>query len=247
VLLAALIFGVGAYLSVRQRLSPDLKTMYVNHRWLDLRDAVMNPPKATFGRSYEPPAFYKAAVEYAFPDFSAAEKLAREAIRSARDPFETRQAHFVLQYVYFQEGRYAEQLSEIQVVLPEQDSDPDLKSDVALDTVAMRLPRQSVAQRGFSKVSWTAGDAEDRTIPASINGHPAHYQIDTGDDLSDVSDAEAGRLGLSVYDAPGYGIGEVTAAQYGPELRWWTSWRWAASGCGCIVPGDSRPIFVGQA
>jgi len=50
-----------------------------------------------------------------------------------------------------------------------------------------------------------------------MNGGEAHYGVDTGADLSTISEAEASRLGLQVHEAPGFrwkdGFGHAIAAR----------------------------------
>ena len=50
-----------------------------------------------------------------------------------------------------------------------------------------------------------------------MNGREAHYGVDTGADVSTISEAEASRLGLKVHEAPGFrwrdGFGHAIAAR----------------------------------
>jgi predicted aspartyl protease len=208
ILIVAAIIGSGIYLWVRAHPPPDLKTMYENHRWFQLRDAVLHPPTTLLGLRYEPPTVYQAAVAYAFHDAPAAEKLAFETLRSSRDYFEIVQALLILLKTYKLQGRYQEALTECQTILAKQPGNIQVKRIAALYEAATRLPKMSVVQKRYSKVPWTLDNTGPGSFPVSINGKPARCGIDTAADLSAISEAEASRLGLKLYDAPGHQVSD---------------------------------------
>src|SRR5215471_11235932 len=116
---------------VHSRTGVDLESLYRGRRWFELRDAILHA-----GRF---PTVYRAAVTFAFHDFSEAERLASNVVRSASEPIDMIRARYILADTYAQEERYAAPLAQLRAVNRDQD-----KSDIALYSAAVQFPRQLV-------------------------------------------------------------------------------------------------------
>src|SRR5437879_4377134 len=70
---------------------PNLKALYEQHRWFDLRDAIKHQPA---------PALYKGAVDAAFNDGKTAEAYLDEAIKAQPNSDDAKGAHELLGNFY---------------------------------------------------------------------------------------------------------------------------------------------------
>jgi len=176
---------------VHSRTGVDLESLYRGRRWFELRDALLHA-----GRF---PTVYRAAVTFAFHDFSEAERLASNVVRSASEPIDMIRARYILADTYAQEERYAAALAQLRAVNRDQD-----KSDIALYSAAVQFPRQLVITRRTSRVPWQADPNGHLIFPVTVNGRLAHYELDTGSSYCSISRTEADRLGLKTVDMPGF-------------------------------------------
>jgi predicted aspartyl protease len=164
----------------------ELKALFDSHQWFELRDAVSQP-----GAS----ALYKCAVACAFGDVSQALKEADSVIKSAPRSEQAYQVHDLLANLYLRTGRYGKGLQQLNQML---EIKPDNASDQAGRKVFQALsgsPEQSVGRRGFSKMHYEVKLGNPFTT-VSVNGKPAKYMLDTGMNVSAVSESEAKRVGL---------------------------------------------------
>src|SRR5205814_6900278 len=76
---------------------PNLKTLYEQHRWFDLRDAIKLQPA---------PAFYKGAVAAAFKDGKTAEAYLDDAIKAQPNSADAKESHEILGNLHARTGRY---------------------------------------------------------------------------------------------------------------------------------------------
>ena len=165
----------------------DLKALFDSHKWFDLRDVV-----SQHGAS----AFYKCAVACAFGDVKRARNEGESVIKSSPKSEQAYQAHNLLAYLYYRTGRYRQAQQQLNQMLAIK---PDNASDQAGRKVFQALsgsPEQSVSRRGFSRMHYEV-KLGSPFITLSINGKPAKYMLDTGMNVSAMSESEAKRVGLA--------------------------------------------------
>ncbi len=149
----------------------DLKLLYDNHQWFELRDAL---------RTERGHPLYRIAVAAAFNDSTRAEEEFRVWQRSAQqsDAPALREAVLCIVQMHMRNGRY-------QIELPGGKL-PD-----------MGVPSQTLAAHGASRLH--AEETQDHHLiaPISVNGQTARLALDTGAGISIITESEARRLGLS--------------------------------------------------
>lgn len=183
--------------------APDLKALYDNHQWIELRDAV---------KASNAPVFYRGAADAAFNDFTAADKNLRAALGSAPTSGQSDAAHELLIELYMRSGRYRDTLGVIEAALAHNPAAEDLKNVHALYSAMSKFPEQSMAAHGPSKVSYRMKNG-NMYVPFTINGKQADFLVDTGANFSMISESEARRLGLEIRDAKGATMGDSSGTQ----------------------------------
>ena len=184
--------------------TPDLKSLYDDHQWIELRDAVKSSAKA--------PAFYRGAVDASFNDFSAADKHLRAALESAPPAELADAAHELLIELYMRSGRYRDTLGMIETALRRNPGAEDLKNVHALYSALSRFPEQTMAAHGASKVRYRMKQG-NMFVPFTVNGKQSDFLVDTGANFSLISESEARRLGLQISDATGATMGDSSGTQ----------------------------------
>jgi hypothetical protein len=199
---AILLFWASTCVTASVR-APDLKRLFDEHRWFELRDAIDETS----------PAFYRGAVACVFNDGSGCEKTFRSAIRSAPRSEDAAEARGLLLSLYHRAGRFRRAVAEIDGLLATDPDNTSLKSARALFGALARYPDQSIARRRHSTIRYRM-KAGNLFVPVSIRGRAAHYIVDTGADFSLISESEARRLGLMVHDG-GAGVTDITGGTVG--------------------------------
>jgi tetratricopeptide (TPR) repeat protein len=88
---------------------PTLKSLYDQHRWFELREAIKNNKQA--------PALYLGALASAFNETKEAEKDLNRAIALAPNSDDAVEAHETLGYLYARSGRYREVVQQLDSIL----------------------------------------------------------------------------------------------------------------------------------
>ncbi|HEY6372120.1 MAG TPA: aspartyl protease family protein [Candidatus Sulfotelmatobacter sp.] len=176
-----------------------LKALYDAHRWFELRDAVAK------GNA---PLFYQGAVACAWNDLHRCAKKLAGVIKSRPQSDEALQAHRLLTYAYLRQGKYRGALAQADAVLALKPSDSEVQGDRPLLAVLSEFPEQEVAHGHVTTLKM-----QEAGLPIAINGVPATYWIDTGANLSALSESEAKRYGLRILSAP-VKIGDVTGTEF---------------------------------
>jgi predicted aspartyl protease len=171
----------------RAQSSDQLKTLYDAHQWFQLRAAV----------GTDASAFYRGVVAFAFDDRAQAEKNLEAQIASAPNSDETYQAREFLTYLYIRAGRYRRAFEQSKAMLTARPNNADARNAGSLFAALGRYPDQSVIQRRASVVRYRMDDG-NLFVPVSVNGKPATYMLDSGANLSTMSESESKRLGLVV-------------------------------------------------
>ena len=177
--------------------TPDLKSLYQEHRWFELRDAT------SIGGS----AFYRGAVECAFAQLTKCETDLHSVVKSGSSSEDTTEAHRILVSVYFRLGMYKAALREAEALLALNPNDFDIKGDLPLLELLGEFSDQTIQSTGGSALK-----IQEHGLPVSIDGRSATYWFDTGANLSVMSASEARRLGLSIRTV-GSKVGVMTGAK----------------------------------
>ena len=170
---------------------PSLKTLYDQHRWFQLRDAL---------KGRETPPLYKGAVASAFNDPQAAEKYFSETIKLNPASGEAADARDMLIDLYGRSGQYHEALHKLDESLRMKPGRPDLVNARLLFAAWSRHPDQSTASDRPSHFQGQAA-RDGIVLPVSIHGKTAHWTLDTGANFSMISENEAAMLGVAVDEA----------------------------------------------
>ena len=190
VLLASLCFGA-------QVDDANLKSLYDNHRWFELRDSITKVNAS---------AFYQGAIACAFNDVRRCEKEFRDVFNSAPRSDEAVEAHRTLASAYLTHGEYKKALAQVDAILALRPTDADALGGHPVLAALADTPDQRIAGRH------TTVQLEDGGLPFSINGVHATYWFDTGAELSVLTESEAKRFGLREHQAS-VKVGDVNGTQ----------------------------------
>jgi predicted aspartyl protease len=182
----------------------DLKSLYETHQWFKLRDAV---------RAVKATPFYRGAVAYAFNDFKQAQKYLQDVIKSAPKSEQASEARGLLIYVFQRAGGYRQAMSQIEELLAAESDNTNLKNARSFFAELSQYPEQSVTRRNYSSIRCRTHDG-NLFVPLSVDGKSADYILDTGANVSTISESEAKRLGLAIHKSGVKGT-VATGAQVG--------------------------------
>jgi hypothetical protein len=164
-----------------------LQSAYDEHRWFDLRDAVM---------SGSTPPFYRFFVATAFNDRRSALQTIRVVTRSGAKADQLASLHYALYRLYYRLGLYRESAAEARrtwVLAPDQaPSGEAAKGDLA---ALEQLPDMRLVSRRPASVTFTTWD-ERIVSPVTINGHSTRLVLDSGNSISAIAESQAKNLGL---------------------------------------------------
>jgi predicted aspartyl protease len=190
VLLASLCFGA-------QEDDANLKSLYDNHRWFELRDSI---------RKGSASPFYEGAIACAFNDVRRCEKKFRAILNSAPNSDEAIEAHRTLASAYLTHGEYKKALGQVDAILALRPTDGDALGGHPVLAALADTADQQIAGRH------TTVQLEDGGLPFSINGVHGTYWFDTGAELSVLTESEAKRFGLRLHQAS-VQVGDVNGTQ----------------------------------
>ena len=139
--------------------------------------------------------FCKGAADINALQLSSGRKHLDTVIQKAPTSPEAYRAHELLAYQYLRTGMYREFHSEIEASLKLKPSSADAKQVLPMAAIAAQYPDQSVVHLEPSSIQ-----SIDGQIPLTINGQPATYGLDTGANLSVMSENEAKRFGMKIED-----------------------------------------------
>lgn len=165
-------------------------TLYESHRWFELRTAV--------GQA-NAPSFYRGAIAASFNDPELAQKHLDSVILSAPRSDDAYRARELLTYLFMRSGRYHRALEQIEAMLSVKPDDASAQNAHLLLAALGRYPEQSVTTRRYSRASYRISDG-NLFLPVVVNGKSSTYMLDSGADVSAISESEAKRLGLNVRD-----------------------------------------------
>jgi hypothetical protein len=208
--LAVIVLGLWSCAEAQTPRDASLKQLYDRHGWFELRDAAQ-------GKNV--PALYLGAVASAFNRVKDAEQSFNRAIREASNAAVANEAREQLAMLYIRVGRTTDAgrlIEDILKVAPE-------RSDIRNARVIFGAFRDHQNQRVDSRRATFTCEVSDSgvRIPLSVNGQPVSWLLDTGANISLLSEAEARMVGLVVHDSTGQaddlagGATKVRTAQVG--------------------------------
>jgi Aspartyl protease/Tetratricopeptide repeat len=168
--------------------SSALKPLYDQHRWFELHEAVQHQ---------EAPALYKGAVASAFNDTKAAEKYLNQTIKLEPNSANAEDAHKRLADLCIRSGRYHEAVQQLDQALRIKPASPDVVNARAIFAAWSRHPDQSI-RIAKSTSFHTDVTKHGVKLPVSIHGKSVHWLLDTGGNLSVMSESEARMLGVAI-------------------------------------------------
>src|SRR5690348_13044132 len=115
---------------------PDLKHLYDQHRWAELREQFKHVEAA--------PPLYLGAIASAWNDTTNAEKYLKEVIEGAPDSAEAAEAHEQLGYIYARSGRYRYVVRELDSIARISPNRTDVKNIRQIYAAFAKHPNQSV-------------------------------------------------------------------------------------------------------
>jgi hypothetical protein len=172
----------------------ELKRLSDIHQMFLLRDAVSGHPQTS--------DFYSGEVACAFNDTAACEEKFKRILATEPKSPAAKRIHHILAYAALREGRYARALREMDALLALDPQDGDAKDTRPFVEGLSHFPDQAVEVSSATRATIQMGDGK---LPLLINGEKASYFIDTGANLSTLSQSEVLRLGMEMHDVKSKG------------------------------------------
>jgi predicted aspartyl protease len=166
-----------------------MKTLYEQHRWFELRDALKSSKNA--------PALYSGAVASAFNDVKKAEKDLNRAIEIAPNSEDAAEAHEMLGYLYARSGRYHEVIQQLDWIEKIKPGRSDIENIRKIYAAFSKHPDQFSAGQRSTSVRASVS-REGVVLPVTIHGRTVHWLLDTDFNISAMSESEARSLGVVV-------------------------------------------------
>ncbi len=162
------------------------------HHWFDLRDAVM---------AGGAPLLDRVIVATAFHDVRGAEAAMKTLLQSKPNVDDAVDAHFAMFRMYERMGRLRSGAAESYKIFKVAPDRTPTGADLDNLQGQARVPDLKVVSRKPAMVKYTIlPNGPHMAAPITINGHDAHYIIDTGAAYSMATETEAKRLGLKMVE-----------------------------------------------
>lgn len=174
------------------RAEPELEQLYRSHRWFELRDAIPRCSEASF---------YSGAVAAVFNELDECKKLFQSMIQSSPASRQAREAHQILAWMYARGGEFSSALSKLQALAALQEDTAELARGIDLYAALARYPQQRVVERGLSDLSYKKLDGYI-FVPLQVNGRAAHFMVDSGANISLITESQARELRLPIQEVP---------------------------------------------
>ena len=195
-------FVVLSGLSAFAQTGEQLKKLYDDHDWLQLREAV---------RKGKASAFYQGVAASISNDVVAAERHLQSVINSAPTSTAADDAYSFLTQTYMRVGRYREAFAVTERALKLKPDSEGFKNANRMLGALSKYPEQSVASLRYSRLQYTMKDG-NLFVPVQLNDHSVTALVDTGANFSLISAEEAKRLGLTIRDGEGATIDDSSGA-----------------------------------
>jgi predicted aspartyl protease len=141
--------------------------------------------------------FYAGEVACAFNDVATCEEKFKKVTAAEPNSMVAAGGHHILAYALLREGRFARALHELDALLAIDPKDPDANDTRPFFEALSHFPDQTVQENSAGKATVHMRDGR---LPLLINGKKAFYFIDTGANLSTLTESEALRLGMEIKD-----------------------------------------------
>ncbi len=166
-----------------------LRSLYDQHRFFELRDAIK-------GQSAS--ALYLGTVASAFNDTKRAERYLNRVIKLDPASDNAYEAHEQLANLFARLGRNREVVQQLDQMLAMKPNSSDVQSDRPIFAGFSRYPDQSIGKKRSTRISGGTVSKESLAIPVSVHGKALNWGLDSGANISVISEAEAKMLGLTV-------------------------------------------------
>ncbi|MGA2350648.1 MAG: aspartyl protease family protein [Terracidiphilus sp.] len=158
------------------------------HDWFQLRESIARNPSSQL---------CKGAVDASFEKRAEAEKELQAVIRKIPHSSSSYRAHELLMMMYFRQGRYRKAAAQLDRMLAEKPDAEDAKAVQSLLAVLARNPDMTIVSNSPSMLR---SETIERSlfVPVTANGVAGSYIVDSGANISIMSESEARRLGLKL-------------------------------------------------
>lgn len=167
---------------------PELKTLYNQHQWFALRDAVQENAV---------PPLYKGAVAAAFNQNKKAENYLAEVIKRNPTSDDAAEAREILSKLYVRSGRYKDATNQLEELLRIRPNRPDVENVRTLFAAWSKYPDQSIPKAAAASIHADV-QKDGVKLPVTIHGKTVHWLWDTGFNFCMMSESEAKMLGVAV-------------------------------------------------
>lgn len=138
----------------------------------------------------------KGELEAAENHRRAAEEQLNAVIKQAPNSADAYEAHSTLSHFYLRIGRFHDAEAQVMAMLAAKPTAPDLKNIYPLFALLGQFPNLAVSASHPASIRSEVSDG-NIFAPVTVNSFPATYMLDTGVNLSLMSESEATRLGLT--------------------------------------------------
>lgn len=166
-----------------------LRSLYDQNRFYELCDAI---------KGQNTPALYLGTVASAFNNTKSAEKYLYRVIRQQPGSDNAFEAYGQLANLYARLGRNREVVQQFDRMIAIKPNSPDVQNARSIFIGFSRYPDQSFGKKHSTKVSGSTVSKEWLTVPISVHGKALNWAVDTGMNISTISESEAQMLGLSI-------------------------------------------------
>jgi hypothetical protein len=180
-----------SFLAAQRQADTSLQQLYDDGKWFELQDAVQGQDTS---------ALFRGAVASAFNRVEDAERYLRQAIQSAADAKAGNEAREVLAKLYLRLGRSSAAGRLMGELLQSQPQEAGIENVRIMFGAYSDRPDQTAQVHQPASFPCEVSDAGVH-IPLSINDRAATWLLDTGANVTVLSEAEAKMLGVVVEDA----------------------------------------------
>jgi predicted aspartyl protease len=144
-------------------------------------------------------AMARATVAASFDDRRQAEKELLAVIQKDPDSDEATLAHVELAWLLERSGQARQAQEHAAQAAAGDPNGRDRKESLSMLEALARYPQQSTAARGYSRLPLAEGQ-DGLATTLSVNGRPMSFVVDTGAEISSISEAHAQSAGMTIRD-----------------------------------------------
>jgi predicted aspartyl protease len=185
-----------------------LQQLTAQNRLFELRRALQQP-----GWNTAETLFYRAVVMSRFGQEAAGIELLQEVLKTHPDPAMARKAHEEIASALERTGRYreaAQAWAEALLLTPADDPErAGNENTQALMASLSDVPPETVEFGADVPIQATHNRLGSWNVPVQLGGVNGEWIFDTGAELSTVTESEARRMGLAVFETKAYVTGST--------------------------------------